>query len=182
MLGKSIFLRNKMMDRFKNKKTEVPLCKFGPGGDYISELKPDNLNILNPEDENMSPLGKVLYVIADIIGSTVQPEILTEAACVLPTAQTSGKPRYQEIIKNVQSTTQSTDGDHPKTTAGPSANWKLSTEPMLFSNDWGTGSGTHYKSSYRVRTHRRSSRKKAVSPIHGQGSLFEAHRPRRKTA
>lgn len=170
------------MDRFKNKMTEVPLCKFGPGGDYTSELHTTTLQPLNPQDEQTSPLGKVLTVIAEIIGATVQPEVLTEIACALPTDQLIAKSHSQEKTQDVQSATKPTSGSHPKAITGASENWKLSTEPMLFSNDWGTGSDAQRKSNHRVRAHRRPSRKKITGGLHGQGSLFEAHQPRRKTA
>jgi hypothetical protein len=170
------------MDRFKDKRMDVPLCKFGPGGDYTNELHADQFGQSLPPDEAVSPLGKVLYAIADIIGVTVQPEMLMEIACALPIEDQTPAAPHKETVQDGQPDTQPAVRRHPQTTSGSGANWKLSKEPLLFCNDWGTGPDTSHKSTHRVRTHRRPARKKAAGPIHGQGSLFEADRKRRKTA
>jgi hypothetical protein len=172
------FCETKTMDRFRNKQMDIPLCKFGPGGEYINELHADDVELHHQPDDAASPLGKVLYAIADVIGATVQPEMLMEIACALPIED----EQSPTCSKESQQDAQPANRRHPQTTSGPCANWKLSKEPLLFSNDWGTGTETRHKSGHRVRTHRRPARKKADGAIHGQGSLFEADRKRRKTA
>ena len=109
------------MDRFKNKRMDIPLCKFGPGGDYTSELYAEELGTLNQPQEPVSPLGKVLNAIADIIGATVQPERLTDIACALPIEHENVHSHCEEKIQDGQSANQPTSSHHPKTTPGPSA-------------------------------------------------------------
>ena len=57
------------MDRFKDKRMDIPLCKFGPGGDYVSELYPEEIYPANQPEDHVSPLGKVLNAIADELRS-----------------------------------------------------------------------------------------------------------------
>ena len=70
------------MERFRQTNNNAPLCKFGPGGDYVDEW--DAPAVVIPKEHKETHLGQVLNVIAEIIGATVQPEILTEIACALP--------------------------------------------------------------------------------------------------
>jgi hypothetical protein len=166
------------MERFRQENKNAPLCKFGPGGDYVDEWDAPSEAVEHKETH----LGQVLNVIAEIIGATVQPEILTEIACALP-VEGDSKASLPEKSNN-----QETQADGPKHTSYPkaarnaSASRKLSKEPMLFGDDWGTGGGTKHKPNHRLRTHRRASRKRPVGAVNGQGTLFEIDTLGRKTA
>lgn len=167
------------MERFNKSKNDIPLCKFGPGGDYVNEWKA----LPSTQSSNKeSPLGQVLNAIAEIIGATVQPELLTEIACALPPEPKKGVPEKNNLICQENKEDGYHQPDHSKTIPSPVPGGKLSKEPLLFSNDWGVGGGLKYKSNHRVRTHRKASRKKAAGPFNGQGTLFETHKPGRKTA
>jgi hypothetical protein len=53
----------------KNRFSEQPLCKFGPGGDFVHEMSPKEALSSAPIHDN--PLGKVLEVIAEMIGAAL---------------------------------------------------------------------------------------------------------------
>ena len=167
------------MERFRKSNNDTPLCKFGPGGDYVNAF---DVPVSPKPSKKDSPLGHVLTAIAEIIGATVQPEILTEIACALPAAY-EPQPTTLKTQDNREATE---DGfrkaDHPKAVRGTSTRGNLSKEPMLVGNDWGIGKGLKYQPDHRVRTHRRTSRKKAIGPVHRQGTLFEINQRGRKTA
>jgi hypothetical protein len=167
------------MERFRQTNQNTPLCKFGPGGDYVSEW--DAVNAA-PAEHKETHLGQVLNVIAEIIGATVQPEILTEIACALPVEEDSHtslpeKSNNQEIQADGPKHT-----SYPKAARNASTSRKLSKQPMLFGDDWGTGTSTKHKPNHRLRAHRKPSRKRPVGPVHGQGTLFEVDTLGRKTA
>ena len=85
------------MKRFNRTNKSNPLCKFGPGGDYVSEWDTPNAS---PPPCKESHLGQVLNVIAEIIGATVQPEILTEIACALPIEANSKTPSLNKLLSS----------------------------------------------------------------------------------
>jgi len=171
------------MDRF-NRKMDVPLCQFGPGGDFTSQY--DSEKPASPAADGISPLGKVLNLIAEVIGATVQPEILTEIACALPPFDLQNGANSimssEESCPDDQTALVGKYANQPQTTSSLKTNRPLAGQPMLFSNDWRIGPGAQHKPGHRLRTHRRTARKKAADAVHRQGSLFETNGCRRKTA
>jgi hypothetical protein len=170
------------MERFRKPNIDTPLCMFGPGGDYVSTF---NAQAAAKPSEKESPLGQVLTAIAEIIGATIQPEILTEIACALPEAYEPQKtaPITQKTTDCQEATEDGVrKADHAQTTRNAPPCRVVSKEPMLFGDDWGIGGKLKYQPNHRVRTHRRTSRKKTFSPIHRQGTLFEINTCGRKTA
>lgn len=169
------------MDRF-NKNMDVPLCKFGPGGDFTNQY--DSEKPAMPTADGISPLGKVLNLIAEVIGAAVQPEILTEIACALPPvdALTNTDTSSSKETRPDDQTQFAQSPDQPQAASGAKTNRPLAGQPLLFSNDWRTGAGPQHKPGHRIRTCRRASRKKTAPPVYRQGSLFETHACRRKTA
>lgn len=167
------------MERFRKLNDDIPLCKFGPGGDYVNTF---NASTSPKPAEKESPLGQVLTAIAEIIGATVHPEILTEIACALPAAYEPQKPVSETHDHQEKPEDGVRKANHTQTTQNTLPSGKLSKEPMLFGDDWGTGSKLKYQPNHRVRTHRRASRKKAAGPVHRQGTLFAINQVGRKTA
>lgn len=171
------------MDRF-NRKMDVPLCKFGPGGDFTSQY--DSEKPAESPAGGISPLGKVLNLIAEVIGAAVQPEILTEIACALPPVDlqinADSLLSSQENCPDDQTSLLGQFTSKPQATSSLTANRSLTGQPMLFSNDWRISPGPQHKPGHRIRTHRRTARKKDAHAVHRQGSLFETNTGRRKTA
>jgi len=167
------------MKRFSQTNKGAPLCKFGPGGDYVDEW--DAPSVLGPQPKE-SHLGQVLTVIAELIGATVQPEMLTEIACVLPVEAEIEKPLPKKISFQENATDGSQHTNHAQATRNATAGRKLSKEPMLFCDDWGAGGGAKHQPNHRIRTHRRASRKRTAGSVNGQGTLFTIDQLGRKTA
>lgn len=162
------------MNRFGKIKQDIPLCKFGPGGDYVSSWSAPEPS--KPQEEH-SPLGKVLNLIAEILGAAVQPEILTEIACALPTEPLNPQTASREKTKNEPAYSHNT----PPASYTPSGK-TVCTEAMLFSDDWGIGCGPAHQSGHRIRTRRRTSRKRPSGTFNRQGTLFDTHTGRRSAA
>ena len=59
----------------KRNESNVPLCRFGPGGDFVEDW-PERAP--EPVEPAADPLRKVLSTIARMIGATLAPELITE--------------------------------------------------------------------------------------------------------
>jgi hypothetical protein len=166
--------------RFNNRFSEPPVCKFGPGGEFIQELSENAVLFKSQPPEN--PLGKVLEVIAGIIGVAVGPELLIDQP-----QQQDNAPKEQIYKTKAEKTTyehiQSEFGHHHSQTTGRAAgNRNVSGQPMLFADDGRTGPFAGCKSAHRIRTHRRASRKRHGRTVPRQGTLFTAYETGKKTA
>jgi hypothetical protein len=149
---------------------DVPVCRFGPGGDYVSDW-PGAKTQLPAREPN--PLGKVLAMIADVMGTTVSGELMIQDPAPLyiegPTEnhllsqKQSGAPNKPDHTSNAPSTAGS-KGDSP-----PAA------EPMLFADDSRSSRDAKHKPHHRIRAYRRTPRKRTPRPIEGQGTLFEVN-------
>jgi hypothetical protein len=145
-----------------------PICKFGPGGDFVSEW-PVRGNKSPIAMEN--PLSKVLATIAEMIGTKIPPELLT-VKDVKP--DTSIKKLIKSNLeKEKQPGEKSSRTNNASSTAGTKANSKLRGQPMLFSDVRRACRTVRRKSHYRIRTYRSSSRKRTSQQFKGQGTLFE---------
>jgi hypothetical protein len=148
-------------DSYNDKK--FPVCKFGPGGEYCEDWPMGAVSVSDP-------LGKVLGVIAKIIGAVTNEltagENEFENELVL---QDAGH------ILNMEDEfgTDMSDASVAATNAVAAADRKLAQEPMLFDNHTGTGHVAGHKSNNRVRARRGAKRKRAPFGTMWQGSLFE---------
>jgi len=142
-----------------------PLCKFGPGGDFVKDWSVGRVK-LTETDKN--PVSTILAMIAGMLGTAVRAEILMEEAepektgnCDFGKEKTSGAGKQRNIP------------NHTEAARRAKADSELRKEPMLFSDDRGIGTTVGHKPKYRIRTCRRSSRKGASDSVKGQGTLFE---------
>ena len=127
----------------------VPVCRFGPGGDYVKDWPAKKSQLPEPES---NPLGKVLALIVDVMGTTVSGELM------------------------IQSQGPTDEPDHTNytaSTAGAEDSSRISAEPMLFADDSRSSRGVRHKPHYRIRAYRRSSRKRTARKIDTQATLFE---------
>jgi len=144
-----------------------PLCRFGPGGDYTKDW-PLRGEAVKRENEN--PIGKVLSVIADIIGATVSPETLAEMQ-----SQVDVEIKSYNIAKLEGSKVEQSKPDNPKTAGSSKRHRPVRGQTMLFSDDRRDSARAKRKPHNRIRAYRRPSRKKASHQIEGQGTLFETY-------
>jgi len=159
----------------------VPVCRFGPGGDYVKDWP---LKENQTPNYHTNPLGKVLALIADVVGTTVSGELMIQEqgpACIGADGKATKaqadiqKPNNNYMLREKQSG--ATDkSDHPSytpSTASTKDSSRIAAEPMLFADDSGSGRSAGSKPHHRIRAYRRASRKSTARRIEGQGTLFE---------
>lgn len=147
-----------------------PLCRFGPGGDYVREWGGGGKPIVEGDVGNR--LFKILAGIADMIGATVDPGILADMSVDGPG---DFGPVFVSGVK--EGSCDGADGIRSERDAeaagGASADRRVSGQAMLFGDNGGGCGGGRRKSNHRIRAHRKSAKKRVVSQVEGQGTLFE---------
>ena len=167
------------MDESFNEQFE-PVCRFGPGGDYISVW---------PSQHSKSPrsapnrLAGLLERLSEIITTKLLPNF--DAAADAPTnTHCSTAPALREK-GNLEYEVESTESDKPANPAPVAViedNRQFQGQTMLFPDDSRAGRPTVHKPKYRIRTYHRTAKKKPALQLPGQGSLFEADFKSAKTA
>jgi hypothetical protein len=147
-----------------------PVCRFGPGGDYISIWpgRTDNSSVLqsNRAGKFIYSLNEVLYALIGC-GFDLNPSQAGDAKIqellVCQKEQSNyglghdtGRAAYAPSIAAVK-------GDSP-----------VSEEPMLFTDDRRIIFPVGHKPKHRIRTSRRIAKKRTSFGLPSQGSLFES--------
>ncbi len=165
--------------RFNIDDGKQPLCKFGPGGDYVYNWPGEN-DALTTAGRNS--LGRVLSALAQIIGATINCELLSEL-------QSDADAEIKNAVKGKlpKEKTESANKKPPKpnysaTIRGAKENKTFPAQPMLFADNGRTCRRVRHKQTHRVRAHRRTPRKRATDKIKGQGTLFEINGPGQSAA
>ena len=143
----------------------APLCRFGPGGDFVFDWP---VEPLRQKQTEINSIGKTLSRIAEIIGVVIAPELIgqMESANVL---------LGNHLKEDIESVKYKNHGNHAETTANVRTNQTVSKEPTLFSNDTGVSRSIGSKPNNRVRTRRSTKRKRIVASCPWQGTLFETY-------
>ena len=157
-----------------------PLCTFGPGGDFVSFWPKQHSTSRNAVPNSLALL---LERLARIINAKLTPDFDASAASHKITHQPKTltlpeKGNLEYEVKNAKSE-KPTDAE---TTAVIKSNCDLQDQQMLFPDDCRAGLSTGHKPKHRIRTYRRTTKKKAPAQLPGQGSLFEADFRCAKTA
>jgi hypothetical protein len=150
----------------------VPMCRFGPGGDYVNSWPAKKFQL---PGQGHNPLGKVLAMIADVMGTTVSGELMIQAG-------TTGRHKADfeapsdnyvmpEKISSAAKRTQNTS--YTPSIAGIRDSSPIAAEPVLFADDCRSSRGAGRKPHYRIRAYRRSGRKRTAHKIEPQATLFE---------
>jgi hypothetical protein len=135
-----------------------PVCRFGPGGDFVKNWPGNPQDYLkNPQN----PLTKLLFSINKLIKATQE-----------------NQEQYSVNITEDKNAIQ----PHTKAVPASSGDNDIQGQTLLFADDCRTGTGTVNKQKHRVRAHRRTAKKKPTLRITGQGSLFDADKKSVKTA
>jgi len=148
---------------------DIPLCSFGPGGDFTghwSELLKDN-----PAPQ--TKLGKVLAALAEIVTATAACGVVPEATEAEP--QAAAVPNIR-IVKTEMRKGVHIKAIHPSDTKAARAAQAGRPAPgqlLLFGLDAGAGGGSADKQDNSVRAHHRPAKKKAAFGRPRQGTLFE---------
>jgi hypothetical protein len=127
-----------------------PVCRFGPGGDYVSVWP---VGLTNPADRPKNALAGLINVLAGMIDA------------LRGNSTTQGKPYYVcEDTRDTDSSTGSVVKDNRRATE----------QRWLFSDDWRTGGAIRYKPNHRIRAHRAVAKKRSCITPAENGTLFDA--------
>ena len=177
--------------RIKDKETnmtefdefDMPVCRFGPGGDYVNDWPGAKTQSPN---QGPNPLSKVLAMIADVMGTTVSGELMIQEQTPLyiSAAGTPKKsqadiegPTDNHLLREKQSGA-ANKPDHTSnapSTAGTKSDSPTAAESMLFADDSRSSRAAKHKPHHRIRAYRRTPRKRTPRPVEGQGTLFEVN-------
>lgn len=151
------------LNRIAKQNDNAPLCQLGPGGEYtyLVEEKEviDNSPVANP-------LGRLLATLADVIGATIQPELIKNML------QPAGQCSIDSIQEKLYAQSQNHRQSDPKAVAGTASRCGISIQPLLFSDDGRNRRTAKRKTTNRVRAYRGASTKAAAGQFQRQGSLF----------
>ena len=129
------------MDSGANKKFQ-PVCRFGPGGDFVSIWPESSQFQLPSQNRLLKILACLNEIIAGVLGSEFNP--LSAAA---PKAQPIPAARFDQSRKS-------------------------QAQPMLFPDDSRIGLRAAHKPRHRIRAHHRTIKKRPCIDPAEQGLLF----------
>jgi hypothetical protein len=167
------------MEDDRNERFE-PVCKFGPGGDFVSVWPPESYGLAQPSANSLTKLlARLSGMIGKLLGSEAfgvpaGPTGAYEVAEGIPSGK--GDMDYAGKDFNV---------DEPGYAAAATvtaSNRLFSGEAMLFADDWRTGGRAGRKPKHHIRTYRRTAKQRTAVSAGGQGTLFELDFKRARTA
>jgi hypothetical protein len=157
------------MRQFNENFSDIPLCRFGPGGDFVSYW-PKGSGESYPElHENK--LTKIIERLNRIISGIIQnqPDVQVNfcgtEATILQKMQDERKIIAKPTIKKQA---------HTPTNPASLSDKKISGQQFLFADDWGAGERAGHKQKHDIRAHRGASKKRVSFKWHREGSLFGA--------
>ena len=167
-----------MNDRLNNQ--NEPVCRFGPGGDFISAWPKDQAASLKPEQNR---LAKLLNTINEIINAALGSEFdnatnITTGFIPQPNRILYHEEKLKYDVKNSKPDNQTYSAPVAVTKSASS----LPGESLLFPDDCRISLRTKHKPKHRIRAHRRTAKKGSAIEVPGQGSLFNDNFKSAKTA
>ena len=157
-----------------------PVCRFGPGGDFIS-VWPGEYNASS--QPSSSGLGKLLTLLGEMITAVLGSELNSPSGVATSVHCLAGQiPAEEEKLKHAVRDSRTDEASYSAPTPVIESSGRFQGEPMLFGDDWGTGIGAGRKPKHRIRAYRRTSKKRHAFSLPGQGSLFEADFKSARTA
>jgi hypothetical protein len=132
-----------------------PVCRFGPGGDFVSAWPPQPQP---PKKQPVTLLGRLNEIITTLLGSVSKEnlEYVVESSV--------GKPAYSSPTAAIKSDS------------------RFSGRPLLFPDDCRIGLAAGHKPKHHIRAYRRTAKKRPVISFASHGSLFETNFKSAKTA
>ena len=157
-----------------------PICRFGPGGDFIS-VWPQEPTALPKLPTNR--LTKLLASISEIITVLIGPEVDDALAESMDIHHPTGLILRQKEKLEYEIETGETDKSAYTTPITDIKNdSRISGEPMLFSDDSRISIRIGHKPKHRIRAYRRAAKKRPAPSLSGQSSLFEVDFKSARTA
>jgi hypothetical protein len=147
---------------------DEPLCRFGPGGDYVRQWPGAGDKAPKPAN----PLRKVLEVIAEMMGTAIDPAMFADISVEGPTDVSAiGNDEVKE--QGCERVDNKGCADNPAATGDTEADRAVPGQSMLFGDHGRTRRSRRRKSHHRIRAYRKPAKKRSSGQIEGQGTLFE---------
>ena len=151
----------------KSKQAE-PICKFGPGGDFIATWQPGSSE--SPEVSNC--LTKLLISIVEALAVVIGlKRICSNAPLINAFYSDELIGCHEEEVINVFCNRKNKYDSTSNATIEDDSSF--SGEPLLFPNFSRDGNRIEHKSKHNIRTYRRTAKKRSALRSSEQGSLFE---------
>jgi hypothetical protein len=156
--------------------TAEPLCRFGPGGDFVWSWRPE-LNDL--EQTPSRPFFDLIRCAIQTLTSFLSPELINEnnrnicRSLLIHSKENISDKFADRRCSHVSDTEE---------ISAPEINTPFSREPMLFPDFRGTGIKAWHKPKHGVRAHRRVTKKRTSVSLPGQGTLFDPNAQSARTA
>lgn len=152
----------------KNKDNE-PLCKFGPGGDFLSVWRPEL-----PESREQNCIEKLFASTIEIAAVLLGYGRTNPYVALINTSGT-GEPtlHHKEDKKDAVKFNRIRHPAHAASARITPDDSRISAEPMLFPDVGRNGSSIKHQPKHRIRTYQRTPRKRTAVRFVQQGSLFE---------
>ena len=169
-------------DKMNSNKNEYnePVCRFGPGGNFISDWPGE---VLDSPPGSGNGLTKLLGSIAEVITTVLGSEY--EASTVMSGDIDRFKDQIQcreEKFDYAVKTINAEKPADPAPTTVIKSNRRVHEQSMLFADDWRVGVRVEHKPKHRIRAYRRAAKKSLPLQPTRQGSLFETDFKSAKTA
>jgi hypothetical protein len=159
----------KKMKPDKERQVE-PLCKFGPGGDFVVAWEPEPSEC--PETLARLP-GSAIEALAAVFG------LKRETPLICPNERID---RHMEKSNDAIENSTARDSTDAASTPAPANDSTFSAEPLLFPDLVRNGIRIKHKPKHRIRASHRAAKKGAAFRIPKQGSLFEGQLARARIA
>lgn len=153
-----------------------PLCKFGPGGDFVAVWEPKPSERL---DALLRLPGSAVDALAAVFGlkrAGADMHLNSNICPNEPTVRHREKPNDEIEISTAR------DSTDPAPAPAPANGGPFSGEPVLFPDLSRNGIRIKHKPKHRVRASRRAAKKGPAFRIPKQGSLFEGQLTRARIA
>ena len=154
----------------KNEQAE-PICKFGPGGDFIATWQPEP----SASSEVSNCVVNLLISIVEALAVAIGLKRIGSNA-PLRNAFYSDELTgcHKEEVINVFSNRKTENTADSTSTATIDNGSSFPGEPLLFPNLSRDGNRIKHKSKHNIRTYRRTAKKRSAFSLSKQGSLFES--------
>ena len=164
-------------------KQAEPLCKFGPGGDFVAAWEPKT----SEHPETLARLlGSAVDALAAAFGLKRAGADMHLNSNICPSTGVPGtnEPtvRHTEKLNDAIENSTARDSTYPAPAPASANGGAFSGEPLLFPDLSRNGIRIKHKPKHRIRTSRRAAKKGAAFRIPKQGSLFEGEFTRARIA
>ena len=147
-----------------------PLCKFGPGGDFVAVWQPELTQTRALPRPLAGVLAGAVEIVAAIIGLNRRSDPVGSNAASSEDKLTGC---YEERIANAVESRETRDTTDASPVSASEDGGVLSGEPMLFPDLGRDGIRTEPKPKHRLRARHRAAKERPALRLAQQGTLFD---------